>query len=261
RRPGRRGRGSCRPRRGSSTPSGRGGGRRAPRASGKVSLRTPSDGAVSGLLAARKSIRRQSNLEVQPMRSHPRLGFSALILAVAAALAVGAGASTHAFPGKNGRIVFNDRTGSLVLVNADGTGLVRLARTYTTDTYIGAAWSPDGKQIAYSGFRSNDPDIFTISPDGSNQREVTFSRGIDTDPTWSPDGTRIAFETNRNGNVDIYSVNADGGGSPTQLTSGQLDDRDPSWSRTNRIAYTVMSADQGSSEIWVMNGDGSGKKQ
>src|SRR6516165_1778306 len=127
------------------------------------------------------------------MRSHPRLVLSALILTLALSLSVGAGASQHAFPGKNGRIVFNDQNGNLVLVNPDGTGLVRLAYTRTNDTYVGAAWSPDGKEIAYSGFKSNDPDIFTISPDGSNQREVTFSRGVDTDPTWSPDGSQIAF--------------------------------------------------------------------
>ena len=190
-----------------------------------------------------------------------RILFAAFVLAAALLLSVGAGASRTAFPGKNGRIVFNDRSGNLELVNADGTGVVRLARTYTNDTYVGAAWSPDGKQIAYSGFKSNDPDIFTINPDGSNQREVTFSRGIDTDPTWSPDGTRIAFETSRNGNTDIYAVNAEGGGGSTQLTSSSLGERDPSWSHTNKIAYTVMAADRQSSDIWVMNADGSGKTQ
>jgi len=63
----------------------------------------------------------------------------ALVLVGTAVLAVEAGASRSAFPGKNGRIVFNDQTGSLVLVNPDGTGLVRLARTGTPDQYIGGA--------------------------------------------------------------------------------------------------------------------------
>ena len=161
---------------------------------------------------------------------------------LAAVLTLEAGAARTGFPGKNGRIVFNDQSGNLVLVNPDGTGLVRLARTFTNDTYIGAAFSPDGTKIAYSGFKSNDPDIFTIRPDGSDQREVTFSRGIDTDPTWSGDGSKIAYETNRNGNADVYSVNA-AGGSSTQLTSSPLDEQDPSWSKTDRIAYTVRSAD------------------
>ena len=56
----------------------------------------------------------------------------------------------------------------------------------------------------------SDPDIYVIAPDATGQREITFSRGVDIDPTWSGDGSRIAFETNRNGNFDIYSVASDG---------------------------------------------------
>src|SRR6478672_3690448 len=185
-----------------------------------------------------------------------------VIAAVAlAAAAAGAHASTQAFPGKDGRIVFNDNQGYLVLVNPDGTGLVRLAQTRTADQLIGASFNPSGTRIAYSRpSSSGDADIYTISPDGSGQREVTFSRGTDVDPTWSGDGTRIAFETDRNGNVDIYSVNADGS-RPVRLTSSDLDELDPAWSHQDKIAYTTESADGSSRQIWVMNGDGSGKTQ
>jgi len=192
-------------------------------------------------------------------RGQRQLGVLAILTAAVLAAAVTAGATRTAFPGKNGRIVFNDKTGALVLVNPDGTGLVRLARTQVADELIGASWSPDGKQIAYSRYGNGDADIYTIEPDGSNQREVTFSRGTDVDPTWSPDGTRIAFETNRNGNWDIYAVNADGSG-PTQLTSSSNGEEDPSWSHQDVIAYTVEAAD-GTKEIWTMNGDGSNKQQ
>jgi Tol biopolymer transport system component len=172
----------------------------------------------------------------------------------------GAGRAAHAaFPGQNGRIVFNDQNGALNLVNATGTGLVRLANTGVEDVFTGASWSPDGKLIAYSKLAS-DADIFVIAPDSSGQREITFSRGNDLDPTWSGDGTRIAFETNRNGNSDIYSVAADGSGQ-VELTASALDELDPAWSRAGRIAYTVQSADKSTREIWVMNADGSGKTQ
>ena len=40
----------------------------------------------------------------------------------------------RAFPAPlNGRIVFNDQRNALVLANADGTGVVRLASTHATD--------------------------------------------------------------------------------------------------------------------------------
>lgn len=80
---------------------------------------------------------------------------------LAAVVAVEATARPAAFAGRNGRIVFNDRTGSLVLVNPDGNGLVRLANTGTADQYIGASFSPDGQKIAYSKV-GQDADIFTI---------------------------------------------------------------------------------------------------
>jgi Tol biopolymer transport system component len=118
-----------------------------------------------------------------------------LLVGVVVAAAVAGPSAQRAFPGKNGRIVFNDKTGYLVLVNADGTGLVRLAGTRATDQVIGAAFSPDGKWIAYSKAGNSDPDVFVIRTDASAQRQVTFSRGTDVDPSWSGDGTRIAFET------------------------------------------------------------------
>src|SRR4029079_1657807 len=104
-------------------------------------------------------------------RGQRQLGVLAILTAAVLAAAVTAGATRTAFPGKNGRIVFNDKTGALVLVNPDGTGLVRLARTQVADELIGASWSPDGKQIAYSRYGNGDADIYTIEPDGSNQRE------------------------------------------------------------------------------------------
>ena len=154
---------------------------------------------------------------------------AAVLGGVAAFAATGSHASRAAFPGLNGRIVFNDEHGALDLVNPDGTGLVRLAATNTADVAIGASWSPDGKLIAYSKQGSGDADVFVIAPDGSGQRELTFSRGNDIDPTWSGDGSQIAFETNRNGNSDLYSVAADGS-NPQRLTSSPLNELDPAWS-------------------------------
>jgi Tol biopolymer transport system component len=194
---------------------------------------------------------------MNPMK-YARHLFVAAVLVAACILAAVADAHQAAFPGKNGRILFNDQNGYIDLMNANGTGIVRIAYVGANDTYIGAAWSPDGKQIAFTRSVS-DPDIYTIRPDGSSLHEVTFSRGVDTDPTFSRDGTQIAFETDRNGNTDIYSINVDGSHS-TQLTSSQLDEQDPSWSRQGKIAYTVVN-DDGTKEIWVMNADGSGKKQ
>src|SRR3954463_1313767 len=107
---------------------------------------------------------------------------AALACGVAAFASTGTHAARAAFAGSNGRIVFNDQNGALNLVNPDGTGVVRLAATNAADVSIGASWSPDGTRIAYSK-NASDADIFVIAPDSSGERELTFSRGRDIDPT------------------------------------------------------------------------------
>ena len=66
------------------------------------------------------------------------------------------------------------------------------------------AWSPDGKQLAFSSNRSTpDPDatyntdIWTVSADntdkGAHVTQVTKNPGEDRAPAWSPDGQWIAY--------------------------------------------------------------------
>ena len=183
------------------------------------------------------------------------MGFALLVAIVAGAAAAPDTGTT--FPGKNGRIAFNSE-GAIYLVNPDGSSLTRLTSTNSEDTTTGMSFSRDGRLLAFSAYKGTDPDIYVIGTDGRGLRQVTFSRGVDIDPTWSPAG-RIAFETNRNGNVDIYSVD-DRGRTPLRLTNAPQNELDPSWSpRGDRIAYTVESGP--SRQIWVMNADGSAKRQ
>jgi Tol biopolymer transport system component len=188
------------------------------------------------------------------------LALAACVLALTSVGGAGAAPRTAtAFPGKNGRIAFN-AGGAIYVVKPDGTGLARLAETSSDDNTGGVSWSADGRWLAFSAFRGSDPDVYAIRSDGTGLRQVTFSRGIDVDPTWSRDGDRIAFETNRNGQVDIYSVDARGR-DPKRLTTARQDELDPAWSpKGDRIAYTVQVSET-SRQVWVMNADGSGKTQ
>jgi Tol biopolymer transport system component len=55
------------------------------------------------------------------------------------------------------------------------------------------AWSPDGSQIAFSSNRAGSYDIWLMSSDGTNLRQLTDDFDWDRAPSWSPDGSRIAF--------------------------------------------------------------------
>ena len=66
------------------------------------------------------------------------------------------------------------------------------------------AWSPDGRQIAYTCDESavgrsqrlrRIGRIFLIRPDTTNRRIITTHTVAAFSPTWSPDGTQLAFST------------------------------------------------------------------
>ncbi len=80
----------------------------------------------------------------------------------------------------------------LAVVRTDGTGL----RTLTDDLHRDRAprWSPDGKRLLFYSNRSGKYEAWTIQPDGSGLRQLTFeSRGNVVESLWSPDGARLVY--------------------------------------------------------------------
>ena len=59
------------------------------------------------------------------------------------------------------------------------------------------AWSPDGRQLVFTGYDGGLSDLFIINADGTGLRRLTSDKYADLQPTWSPDGKTIAFATDR----------------------------------------------------------------
>ena len=58
------------------------------------------------------------------------------------------------------------------------------------------AWSPDGRRLAVSRWRTAEAcDIWTIPLDGSPPTPLVESDASKFDSAWSPDGRRLAFDT------------------------------------------------------------------
>jgi serine/threonine protein kinase/Tol biopolymer transport system component len=75
---------------------------------------------------------------------------------------------------------------------ADGSAKLQL--TYPPMQAALEHWSPDGKQIAFSGTTPGKPwKVFLIPRDGGNPQEVTTEEIRETDATWSADGNTLAF--------------------------------------------------------------------
>jgi Tol biopolymer transport system component len=140
------------------------------------------------------------------------------------------------------------------VIQADGTA----DRVLTSEgANFRPAWSPDGTQIAFSGTRDGEPDLFVMRADGTDVRQLTNDPASDWAPDWSPDGTAIAFNSNRAGSFDLYRLDADGG-EATALTSGDADDFEPAWSPDGqRIAFT--SNRDGEFGVWLASASGQGE--
>jgi WD40 repeat protein len=83
--------------------------------------------------------------------------------------------------------------------------LMDVARTKVTaridlpsvDAIWSPVWSPDDKQIAFSGTHGGITDLYTVDADGKNLRQLTNDLYGDMQPAWSPDGKQLAFATDR----------------------------------------------------------------
>ncbi len=109
---------------------------------------------------------------------------------------------------------------------SDGNGRANITNDASDDST--PAWSPDGKQIAFTSTRGGRPQIYVMDADGKNLRRVSQGDTSDFSPTWSPDGNWIAFASFRGGSTDIYMMDLNGA-NVTRLTKTGGDH--PTWSR------------------------------
>jgi Tol biopolymer transport system component len=146
--------------------------------------------------------------------SRPLAAALALAVALACAsiaLALTASPSEAAFPGENGKIVFESErttgpgvdnpTGDVEIftMNPNGTNLTQLTSNTEDDT--APAYSPDGAYIAFTSHRDGNGEIYEMFANGSNETRLTNNHPVqDETPSYSPDGNQIVFTSLRDGN-------------------------------------------------------------
>ena len=187
--------------------------------------------------------------------------------------------TTPVGPGQ--QLVFGIRGVGLYAMDPAGSNPTRL-----TDG-DSPAWSPNGKQIAYTRYikepnpsassapasvdadpYTETPSIFVMNADGSGGRQLLDKSALD--PEWSPDGKEIAFTLNypktyKGANYvycGIYVMDADGSGTPRKLATGPGCASSPAWSPDGKkIAYTNAlgldeSGSSDTSDVYVANASG-----
>lgn len=96
----------------------------------------------------------------------------------------------------------------IVLIDAQGRGIIPVTNDYSTTIETQPQWSPDGSQIVYAAALANEGenyDIYVVSARGSGSPSPVYrSPASDRYPVVSPDGRYVAFASDRNGFWDIY---------------------------------------------------------
>ncbi|MFL6214061.1 MAG: S9 family peptidase [Blastocatellia bacterium] len=104
--------------------------------------------------------------------------------------------------------------------------------------------SPDGRTVAYTvadtdkAANRRTTQIYLVSVDGGEPRQLTSEKASSSAPRWSPDGRRLAFVSARDGEAQIWMMDVDSGEARkvTRLAGGAAD---PVWSPDGHwIAFT-----------------------
>jgi Tol biopolymer transport system component len=176
----------------------------------------------------------------------------------ATVLAVGGDAAWSA---DGHKLAYINSADHVATMNADGSGQTDLGVGPTTggiDLFADLhdpAWSPDGRQIAFTEFveypdASYQSFVWIVNADGSDRHGLLPPReNFGFSPSWSPDGQWIAFA----GGCGICKVHPDGTGLTAVFTGTEDDALSPDWSPDGtEIAFSYTGS------IWKVRADGTG---
>ena len=113
---------------------------------------------------------------------------------------------------------------------------------------FGADWTNDGL-IVYSATDDGNANIFTMSEDGGERKQLTSDAGAEISPKLSADGRFLTFMSNRTGQMDVWRSDANGTNAVRLTTSGNV--RDSIISPDGEaVFYLVQDAESKVETLW-----------
>ena len=151
----------------------------------------------------------------------------------------------------------------VAIYNADNGDREREIEIAGVDEVFHPAWSPDGRQIAFSGLSGGYSDLWVIDVESNGLRKLTTDAFADLQPSWSPDGRRLVFATDRFsssldtlqfGEYELALMDVASGRSTRLQTFDGSRHNSPQWSRDGSI-YFIAYPD-GVPDVYRVSSDG-----
>ncbi len=130
---------------------------------------------------------------------------------------------------------------SLWRVDIESGNVVRLTTPALGDDDMGAAWSFDGRRIAFSRMRGGIGRLVVIPAEGGNPTTVLHDSSSNLAPAWMRGDEDLVFMSSRSGALNLWQVHLRSG-VLRRVTAAPTFDYLPSVSKeTGEIAYTQFS--------------------
>ncbi len=193
---------------------------------------------------------------------------AALTVFGASALAAAPAAAT--FPGRNGRIAYDDyTTGQIYSVNPGGSKRRQLTDAPKNQPAESPNWSANGSRIVFDIFKPDETRIWVMRADGSHERQILKDKkGFgDFAPAFTPDGRQIVFSRCHPEPKDVCAIwkmraNGTRKRALTPFVDGPSNtesDFDPEVSPNGRrIVFSRFQAGGFTGRVFVMGIDGGG---
>lgn len=157
----------------------------------------------------------------------------------------------------------------IMMARRDGTEIQEL--TSGTPNAGFPSWSATGDEIVFRSWGAGAMGLRILNIKDRSVRVLT--NGSDNLPYWSPDGSRILFTRKQDENFDIYTIKPDGT-DVRRMTDFPANDAHAVWSQDGQYilwnsgeygfkdeAALYDNSFQPYGSIWMMNADGTGKRQ
>lgn len=154
-----------------------------------------------------------------------------------------------------------ERGRSLVLIDVLNSELREIIDMDEIEQQTAPAFSPDGRTVAFSGWRNGQFDIFLLDLESRTITNFTNDELFDGAPTFSPDGKSLVFVSSvGNGFAKVFRMDVDKPGSRYALTTGESNENDPVFSPDGKRVY-FTSDQKGPENIFSLDLDGGQLRQ